>query len=237
MTTQRDLKVQDDPEQQVLDYLWEHPDFFEKHVDMLTELRVPHPSGTAISLIERQVQVLRDQNRRQRAQLHELIEIARENERLGSRLHELVTALVGAAGPGDTCAVLQEGLQKSFSADIVRLFLFNPTLGDEAPGVAAVARADAALAEFSALLIRGEPVCGRLKQAQLAFLFSEMALKVDSAALVPLGRQGALGMLAIGSYEGQRFRSGMGTRFLTQLGEVLSAVLGRQLQKAEGGGA
>ena len=49
-------------ENEVADFLRTHPDFFERHLALLTELVVPHSSrGGAVSLLERQVGVLRDQ--------------------------------------------------------------------------------------------------------------------------------------------------------------------------------
>ena len=73
----------------IVDYLLSHPEFFEAHPELLVKLKVPHPSGTAVSLIERQVEVLRGQNRQLERKLVDLIEVARANDTLIERIHRL----------------------------------------------------------------------------------------------------------------------------------------------------
>ncbi|NNG13311.1 MAG: DUF484 family protein, partial [Halobacteria archaeon] len=67
--------------------------------------------------------------------------------------------------------------------------------------------------------------CGRFKREQMSFLFGDQAPAVESAAIIPLGKKGGTGLLAIGSQEGNRFHPGMGTLFLTHLGELLDLLL------------
>ena len=53
---------------------------------------------------------------------------------------------------------------------------------------------------------------------------------MESAALIPLGKKGRIGLLGIGSQEGNRFHPGMGTLFLTHLGELLELLLAEHLE-------
>ena len=76
--------------ERVATYLREQPDFFNQHSALLLELEIPHPSGDAISLFDRQLSALREENRQLKANIHSMIENARANEMLIKRIHGLV---------------------------------------------------------------------------------------------------------------------------------------------------
>jgi uncharacterized protein YigA (DUF484 family) len=127
MTTQKDssMSIPAITSMDVAEFLGKHPDFFREHPELLGRLEVPHTtSGPAVSLVERQVQVLREQNQRARKQLHELIEIARQNEELARRMHKLALTLMDAAEPKDIFSTLYDNLRKNFRADKVSVRLF-----------------------------------------------------------------------------------------------------------------
>jgi hypothetical protein len=60
-------------EEQIAEYLSTHPEFFERHGSVLARLKLPHHQrGTAaISLVERQVLVLREKHAALEKKLHE----------------------------------------------------------------------------------------------------------------------------------------------------------------------
>ena len=91
MTAQQDddVSADDDRELEIIDYLRAHPDFFERHPEALAAIDIPHPTGDAVSLIERQVRTLRAQSNNYRGQLESLVSVARENDGLAKRLHRL----------------------------------------------------------------------------------------------------------------------------------------------------
>ena len=96
MSTQRkpDFVEEEMSDQAVQDYLRAHPDFFERHTALLSTLQVPHSSGDAISLVERQVSMLRQKERKMQIQLKELIAVARANDTLAAKIHELSLQLL-----------------------------------------------------------------------------------------------------------------------------------------------
>ena len=94
----------------VAEYLKNNLDFFNKRPDVLAEVNIPHQHGSAVSLVERQVAVLREQNELSRKRLHELIEIARQNEELARRMHQLALTLMDADDPKDIFNTLYEKL-------------------------------------------------------------------------------------------------------------------------------
>ena len=210
-----------DEEKEVADYLLAHPEFFERHLELLRDLRIPHPSsGQAISLLERQVMTLRDQVKRYRSQFDDLIQVARENDRLSRQLHELTLALIETHSLEEVLNTLQDELRSQFQADAVELRLFSTADLERA-----VNQGEPGPALFRDFMSQGRPKCGVLKQEQLAYLFGSQAAETGSVALVPITGERTMGILAIGSRDADRFHPGKGTDFLRRLGEVVSRTL------------
>lgn len=208
----------DDREEQVAAFLIAHPDFFNRHPDALAAIDIPHPTGDAVSLIERQVRTLREQTAVYRRQLEDLVGVARENDSLAKRLHRLTLALIETHSFDEVLNTLQDELREQFQADSVEMKLFATEQLDahsHEPGPAL----------FSDFIKRGRPNCGRLDKEQLAYLFGSQAGETGSAALIPLTAPPLGGVLAIGSRDPERFHEGKSVDFLQRLAEVVSATL------------
>ena len=203
---------------QVVEFLQQHPDFLDQHPELLAELRLSHGSGSAVSLIERQVQVLRARNEELRDKLRELVEVARDNDRLNERMHRLTLGLLRTSTLAELTSRLRQHLLDDFQADAVALRLPGPDEQQQGGDTTMSALFPFAFEE-------SQPQCGRLRQEQLEFLFAEQADSIESAAVVPLGEKAQQGLLAIGSRELSRFNPCMGTLFLSNLGELLAALL------------
>jgi uncharacterized protein len=217
-------------EQGVADYLRRNPGFFEDKPSLLADLRVPHTAGTAVSLVERQVAVLRESNAGLQEQLESLLQVARDNERLNSLLHKFTLRMIETDSLDTLLALIRKQLQQNFSADLVAVRLLE-TVDDEAmlEREEFPADRDAFCGLFRRLLSTGKPHCGQLDAEQLDALFGDQAESVVSSALLPLGLGGRPGLLVIGSYERDRFHSGIDTAFLQNLSEVISAAMDKCL--------
>lgn len=213
-------------ENDVADYLRKHPDFLARHSELLAGLRIPHNPGTgAVSLIERQVTVLRERNQRLETRLSELLQTARDNERVGARLLVLGRGLLEADSLDSVIALVRDTLLSEFAADEVVIRLIDTEDGHHAardPG-RFVRPGDPAIAAFDDFLRRGEPVCGEVTSQQQEALFGNEAEHPGSCALVPLRSGRALGLIGLASRDAGHFHAGMGTLFLAQLGELVSA--------------
>ncbi len=213
-------------ERSVADYLRSHPEFFTSHQNLLLNLTIPHHAGGAVSLVERQIGMLREQNRDFKDKLLELVNVARDNDHLSQRLHRLTLALMEARCLTDVLHTLDDKLRTEFQADVVRVRLFEDCLttplDDNQP---TLRRDDPALESYSGMIRLRRPQCGTLKPEQIDHLFGEHAASVASAVLIPLGGADSYGLLAVGSRDPQRFRAGLGKVFLTYLGELASAAL------------
>ena len=233
MSTQRKAEFVEEQlsEQAVHDYLAAHPDFFERHSTLLSSLNLPHASGGAVSLVERQVSVLRQKELKLERQLRELLDVARENDMLGAKIHELTLHLLAANDLGKTVTAIEEALRAGFRADQAVLVLFGDpdAFGDINGGrfFRVVQRDDDALKPFSTFLEGTSARCGRMRDSQRDFLFHQDANEIGSAALVPLGAGAEIGFLAVGSTDSDRFHPGMSIDFLTRLGDLVAGSLRR----------
>jgi len=126
-----ELQTDDIQEDTVADYLQAHPDFFERHQSLLTDLRVPHRPGTAVSLVERQVATLRQKNLLLETNLRDLVAVARSNDELTDKIHALATRLLAAGSRSQAIDIAEELLRSSFNADQSVLVLFETdTVGE-----------------------------------------------------------------------------------------------------------
>ncbi len=218
-------------EQAVCDYLAAHPDFFERNAKVLGNLRVPHEAGGTVSLVERQVSMLRQKEVKLERQLKELIQVARDNDALAAKIHKLGIHLLAAGGLNDTVAAIEEAMRAGFDADQAVLVLFgNPDSFDDVDAgrfFRVVHREDEALGPFATFLKGSGPRCGQVRDAQRNFLFKSDAEDIGSVALVPLGAKASIGFLAIGSVDSNRFHPGMSIDFLTRVGDLITGALNR----------
>ena len=213
-------------EEMIAEYLQVNPDFFNKHPELIAELEIPHERGAAVSLVEKQVAVLREQNQQTRKRLHELIEIARQNEELARRMHQLALTLMEADEPKDIFKTMYDNLKKNFHADraVVRLFA-DPAFVDSFPTDEFSGKETSEQSLFKSIIEKRMPLSGRMKRQQQVFLFGDDGDDIASSVMVPLHGDGWGGILAIGSFDAERFQPGMGVELLANLGEILSFIL------------
>jgi len=218
-------------EQAIHDYLAAHPDFFERHSTLLSSLNLPHASGGAVSLVERQVSVLRQKDLKLERQLRELIEVARANDILAAKIHELTLQLLATTDLHKTVAAIEEAMRSGFGADHAVLVLFGaPDAFDDIKAgrfFRVVRKDDETLKPFRTFLDGTSARCGKIRDSQREFLFRNDAEDIGSAALVPLGDNAEIGFLAVGSVDSDRFHPGMSIDFLTRLGDLVAGSLKR----------
>ena len=205
-------------------YLRQHPEFFVDHEELIPELRIPHQPGEAVSLVERQVKLLRERNIEMRHRLSQLMDVARDNDRLFDKTRRLVLDLLDATSLEEVIGAVEDSLRHEFQVPFVSLILFSET----PLGVGRSVSSAEAHQAIGGLLGAGKTTCGVLRPNELEFLFgSEEFAQVGSAAVVSLTYQGLHGVLAIGSPDPQHYKSSVGTLFLGYVAEVLARVLPR----------
>jgi hypothetical protein len=219
-------------EQAVVQYLHHNADFFEHHPQLLARLRLQHPrTGSTVSLIERQVEVLREKIQTQEQKLAEFVHVARANNVLAEKIHRFTRRLLRTSGAGPAVTEIEASLREDFDTfhTVLVLACSGVPEEDETPQqfLRRVAADDPAFRSFDTLFAAGKPRCGQIRDSQREFLFGLEAPNIGSVALIPLGGQMPAGLLALGSVDRDRFHPGMSTEFLWRMGELITDALAR----------
>jgi hypothetical protein len=233
------LATKENDEDAIAAYLQHNPDFFERHQALLLRLRVPHArGGSTISLVERQIEVLREKHAALEGKLAELVSVARANDAIADKLHRFTRRLLRASSRAEAVAFIEASLREDFDAFHGGVLVLIGEYPDLAPQrfVRAVAPDDAGLKSFETLFASGKPRCGQVRDTQREFLFGQEGNDIGSVALVPLlpradtagpsGPSGPLGVLALGSTDRDRFHPGMSTEFLARMADLIADSLG-----------
>ncbi len=205
----------------VADYLRKHPYYFNDYPELIADMHISHDSGKAVSLVERQVSILRERNIEMRQRLSNLLDTARENDQLFAKTRRLVLALLECVDLGDLVDAVYYSFQKEFNVHYTRLILF----GSAPPSVARVESINKARDYIGKRLKSSNAVSGGIDMRECEFLFDEDAPHVGSAAMAVLSYGNPLGVLAIGNQDPNYYRSSMGTLFLGYITEVLNRIL------------
>jgi len=221
MSTARDSDINLNDEL-VIDYLRADKGFFQRHPNILSELDLPHESGKAVSLIERQVAILRERNMQMRRRMNELLQAAKDNDELFAKTRTLTLELLNVESWQELNEVLATYVLADFQADFVCCHLANQQIFLDH-----LQSHDSALPHES--LVSGtRPMCTILREEELVALFPIQQHDAQgSAVIAPLFWEGGSGCLAIGSRDAARFSSDMDTLFVTYIGDVLSRVCER----------
>lgn len=217
-------------DESVSTYLRDNPEFFMGQEALLAEMTLPHKAGRAVSLVERQMEVLRQRLGESQKELNELVGIARDNEQVFEKTRRLTLALLDAHSLDDLAVAVQDGFRDDFGTEACSLLL----VGDAALETAGQARA-VSLQELEdqvpRLLKLSEPASGVFPEAETEFLFQLHDQPIESAIVAPLHhpdrKQELLGVLALGSRERARFHDRLATSFLNYVREILARCLAR----------
>lgn len=207
--------------EQVVEYLQNNPRFFLTQDELLTQLRIPHVRGTAVSLVERQLAVLRERNADMQQRLTHLMDVARDNDRLFDKTRRLILEMLDAQSIDELIGVVDDSLHRSFKVPFVGLTLFT----DKAINAGRQQPLKKAQKNIGGILA-GKTLRGVLRPKELAFLFGkEQAKEIKSVAVAVLEHEGIHGVLAIGSDNLEQYNSSVDTLFLTYLADVLSRLV------------
>jgi uncharacterized protein len=216
-------------DESVARYLQHNPEFFERHPALLARIRLPHArSGATISLIERQVEVLREREATAEQRLAEFVKVARANDAVAEKIHRFTRRMLRAPTRAAMLEQIEASLREDFDAFNAVLVLIEPQ--GQIPAqrfIKAVPASEPSLKSFESLFSNGKPRCGQARDSQREFLFGADAPDMGSVALIPLGEKGSLGLLALGSADRDRFHPGMSTEFLARVGDLIAEALAR----------
>ncbi|HEY0847721.1 MAG TPA: DUF484 family protein [Noviherbaspirillum sp.] len=208
----------------VVDFLSDNPHFFEEHSELLARVKLTSPvAGRAVSLQERQMEVLREKIKALELRLADLLRIAQENDSITQKFLEWTRSLLLARNDVDLPHTLINGLETIFAVPHATLRLWGVAEDYTHTWFAAEVSEDARL--FSNSLTA--PYCGPNQEFEAASWIDD-AESIRSIAMLPLRRdegQPAFGLLVLGSPDPQRFTADMATDFLSKIGETASAAM------------
>ena len=217
--------------QDVAAWLQSNPQFFEEHAELLAAVQLTSPhSHRAVSLQERQMEILREKNKGLELKLADLVRHGHDNDRTQQRMHAWQLRLLAEADSHALPYTVQDGLQQVFDVPAVALRVWN--VGEAFTHIEVAQGASDDLRLFAEGL--RAPYCGpnsgfeaaalleRDDIASLAMVALRVPARPDEDAL-----GAAFGLLVLGSPDARRFHEGMGTAYLGQIGEVAGAALTR----------
>lgn len=201
----------------VASYLKAHPDFFANRDNLLADMTVPHESGEAISLLERQVKILRDRSIESRHTLNGLLENARYNDQLFSVTRNLILTLLEEDDLDQLTVVTESSLSTQPGIDACRLILVDTS-----------DVANELQSRFPSLLRSKRVQTQALDKSTSTLLFPGVTPALRSAALCPVTHHNSLlAVLAIGNHAQDYFTDDLDTLFLDFITEVLGTLISR----------
>jgi uncharacterized protein YigA (DUF484 family) len=205
------------------------PDFFDRHAELLATVRLGSPhGGRAVSLQERQAEMLREKIRALEARMMEMIRHGNDNAVLAQRLQRWSQSLFLVPQARDLPRVMAEQIEQQFMVPQVALRLWGVAPAHQSEAFAQGVSEDVKL--FAASL--SQPYCGINNGFEAAQWLADPAA-AQSVALVtlrdPLATESpaAIGLLVLASPDSQRYHAGMGTDFLDNLSALASAAVQR----------
>jgi uncharacterized protein len=222
------MGVQGITETDIANFLAASPGFFERHAELLGSIQLTSPHGQrAVSLQERQMEMLRDKIKGLERQIVEMIRHGQDNVAIADKLHRWTRALMLTANAADLPDVLVSELQHQFQIPQAAIRVWGgaevfadlPFAGPIADDVKT----------FASSL--STPYCG-VNTGFEAVQWLDVPAQALSLALIPLhheSQRGAFGLLVLASPDPTRYTADMGTEFLARIGEVASAALTRLL--------
>ena len=222
------MSIQGITEADIANYLANTPGFFERHAELLSSVQLTSPHGQrAVSLQERQMEMLRARIKGLEGKIIEMIRHGQENVAIADRLHQWTRTLMLTANAGDLPEALVRELKHQFMIPQAGIRIWGAAEAFSRLPFAQGVSADAKSFATSLSL----PYCGANSNFEAVQWLDEPAAAA-SLAMVPLhhGAGGdAFGLLVLASPDPTRYTADMGTEFLSRIGELASAGLSRLL--------
>ena len=211
-------------------YLLANPDFFVDRDRLLLKIQVPHKSKGTISLVEKQLDVIRDGQKKTRRQLKEFVENAERNKEIFDKSRKIILSMMAAKQSSKFFAALEKGLKRDFGCKANSLVVFGKP--KQINHFTSRIPAESARKYVGALMQSKVPTLGTLRPREQDFLFRDQSEKVKSAAVLTIrDKNKHLGMLAIGSSDMEYFTPDMDTLFINFIAETLGKLLPQHLPR------
>lgn len=191
-------------------FLRAHPNFLQDRPGLLAVMNLPHGGEGAVSLVERQVSVLRERNIASRQKLAELSDISRENDRLLEATRNTILALLAGENRADLSRLWLDQVTGTFKAEMGALVWLDGSSDSTEEALIA-----------DKLVRQGYGFSGVLRPEEMQAVFGTDATEGSAALAAIRSGEDHIGVLGVGSHDTQRYRPEDGTLFLDYLAEVI----------------
>jgi uncharacterized protein len=205
-------------------YLMGNPDFFERNESALSSLVIPHVRGRAISLVERQLLLLREKNNSLHEQLNKIVVNARDNELVGKKIHEITITILKERELEKIIQVVENHFQQAFDASYVRVVLFSKK--EKIDGF--FPRESSIYLSLEEFILKGEIKCGPISQPHFSSLFSDYEIN-NSAVMIPIKENEWSGAFIVCSSNPKKYFSGMQTDFLLRFVDFFKEMVNKHI--------
>ena len=204
------------------DYLILNPNFFKENPEVLNSIEIVHDSGAAVSLIQRQVELLRTDYNSTTDKLMELLANAKNNDDIFILTKKLILDLIDASNIEEITVLLEKRFKKDFGADESRLIFFTESNKNIPKG--RIKNPAESADRLAGLMEPGESFYGEIKQDITKFIFNDVTA-IKEVALIPLTSTTLKGMIALGSALQGKYTENKDTLFLDFVAEVVSGLI------------
>ena len=212
----------------VRDYLTKNPDFFEQNPDIFEVINISHDSGKAISLVERQIGIMRERNSEMITQIDQMQAAAKENALLMEKTNRLVLNLIQANDLNSLSKALTVSLKSDFSTEFFSLTLINddPAVTKNAVNFISESEAKSIIGH---ILSAKKAICGKRKYEEISLLFGNQVGEIGSVLALPLRATNTFGVLALGHSDPEFYTKEIGTVFIDYIGDLLSELIPKHI--------
>ena len=211
-------------EQLVRDYLIQNPDFFQRNQDVFQAINISHDSGKAISLVERQVNLIREHNKELSTQIEHILNTAKDNAALMEKTNRLVLNLIKAKDLNSLIKALNVSLKSDFSTEFFSLTLIDEGAINSKTAANLVSNSDAE-DSIGAMITAKKALCGVRTSKEVNLLFGKQADNIGSVIALPLKNTNTFGVLALGHSDSDFYSEDIGTVFIDYIGDLLNVLI------------
>ena len=220
--------MKDPTDKEVASYLAKNPDFFLNHETLLYKIKLSDNNKDTVSLVQKQISVMREREKKTRKKLKEVIETANKNNEIFNKSRRLILDLMAAEDSKIFFSALEKSLKRDFNCKSYALIIFGETR--QINHYTLMVTKETALKHVGALIRGKGATLGVLRPEEQNFLFGSQGNKVMSSAVLPLKKNNKpIALLAIGSADIHYFSSGMETLFIEFIADSLAKLLPRYM--------
>ena len=207
---------------EIVEFLILNPNFFKENPEVLNFLEIVHESGPAVSLIQKQVELLRSNYNSTTDKLMEILGVAKNNVNIFSLTKTLILSLIDTSNVEEIVSLLEKSFKSDFGAKISKVLFF--TESPENLPIGRVRNPSEATRILGNVLKPGKIYCGGIDKKMATFIFDQKS-KITESALIPLSCNSLTGLIALGTDEIGKYDNKKDTMFLDFISEVVSKLV------------